>query len=223
MRPRIFALLLIALAEMGQAGDVVAEDAGRIIDVPYSADRVVPLRATPGFAVVVEMSDDERVETLVVGSSAGWQVTTNKRGDHVIVKPLPGAAPTDLVVTTDVRRYVFLLQISNGGGATPFVLHFTYPELPIARPTEQSLYNFRGDKQLFPLKMTDDGDRTRIVWSARTALPAVFAIDGEGHEALVNGRMENDIYVIRSVAAGYVFRRGHLLATANREVAPDVR
>ena len=199
----------------------------RIQGVIFSPDRVVPLRATVGYAVVVEFADDERVENVVVGNSGGWQVTANKRGDHLIVKPSAEASMTDLVVTTDLRRYVFLLQLANAGEQAPFVVHFNYGEVsgPLASPNvvQVSSFKLQGDKALFPTTISDDGQRTYVTWSRATPLPAIFAVDAKGHEAIINGRMVDGAFVIERIAPRWVFRLDKAQAIATRRIPKGVR
>jgi type IV secretion system protein VirB9 len=187
----------------------------RIRLLPYDPEQVVTLSVSPGFASVVELAEDERVENLVVGNSGAWQVTANKRGDRVIVKPLPGAAQTNMVVLTATRRYVFVL---DPFGETSFVMRFSYPQ-PVQAAVAvapEVTYRLRGDKVLFPLAMYDDGRRTVIRWSAQHPLPAVFAMNGT-QERLINGRMVGDDYIIEGASPRYRFRYGGADATAIRQ------
>jgi type IV secretion system protein VirB9 len=158
----------------------------------------------------------------VVGDSATWQVTANKRGDRVVVKPLSNATQTNMVVITGDRRYVFLLQ-SVGGGLSPFVLRFVYPQVTISsEPTTTAAavatFRFRGAKQLFPVAMRDDGKRTAVSWGKDTPLPAIFAVDEGNRETIVNGRMVGGDYVIEGTAPRYVLRLGRARAVAVRRM-----
>ena len=191
----------------------------RIQLLAYDPDQIVTLAVSPGFASVVELADDERIENVVVGNSAGWQVTANRRGDRVIVKPLGGAGPSNLIVLTGSRRYVFVL---DPYGESSFIMRFTYPQVvqaaalavtAVAPPS----YRFRGNKALFPLAMSDDGRRTVIRWGEQSVLPAIFAMSGR-QEQLVNGRMVGNDYVIEGAAPRYKFRYGKAEATAIRNV-----
>ena len=56
------------------------------------ADQVVPLEVAPGYQLMLEFAPDERIESVAVGDSGAWQVTPNRSGDRVFVKPLQGAA-----------------------------------------------------------------------------------------------------------------------------------
>ena len=188
----------------------------RIQLLPYDPNRIVTLGVSPGFASVVELAGDERVENLVVGNSAAWQVTANKRGDRVIVKPLPGASQTNMVVLTASRRYVFML---DPFGQTSFIMRFSYPQpvQPVAAAVApETTYKVRGAKALFPLAMFDDGRRTVIRWSAGRPLPAIFAVNGR-QERLVNGRMVGDDMVVEGASPRYTFRYGRAEATAIRQ------
>ena len=187
----------------------------RIRTLRYSPDSVIDLQVGYGFAAVVELSADERTDSVVVGNTAGWQVTTTKRGDSVVVKPLAGAAATDMVVVTGTRRYVFVLE--PGAGGSLFTVRFTYPDAgPAAVAPAVATFRFRGAKELFPAEMHDDGHRTFVSWSAGTLLPAIFAIGRDGREAIVNGRMVDNAYVIEAVAPQFVFRLGNGQAVATR-------
>ena len=193
----------------------------RIQLLPYSPNQVVTLSVSQGFASVVELAEDERVENLVVGNSGTWQVTANKRGDRIIVKPLTGASQTNMVVLTATRRYVFML---DPYGQTSFVMRFSYPQpvQPVATAAAaaaaaaETSYKMRGAKALFPLAMFDDGRRTVIRWRAGQPLPAVSALNGR-QERLINGRMMGEDFVIEGASPRYKFRYGNAEATAIRE------
>lgn len=186
--------------------------------VAYSSNQVVDLAVGAGYAAVVELSPDERADSVVVGNTAGWQVTATKRGDSVVVKPLAGAATTDMVVVTGTRRYVFLLELGDRSGGSLFVVRFTYPDgdAPAVAAPPLATYRFRGAKELWPATMHDDGKRTIVTWSAGTLLPAVFAVTRNGREAIVNGRMVDGDYVIEATAPRFVFRLGNAQAVADR-------
>jgi type IV secretion system protein VirB9 len=213
-------LSAIAMASLPvQFGSPPLMTDARIQVVSYVADQVVPLRVATGYAAVVEFAADERIENVVVGNSAAWQVTANGAGDRLVVKPLTTAATTNMVVITTVRRYVFLLE-AGSDGTSAFVLRFTYPALPsplVSQSLQTATYRLRGAKKLFPIAMSDDGRRTTITWDRKISQPAIFAIDDQGKEALVNGRMIDGDYVVEGTASRYILRLGKERATAQRQ------
>lgn len=221
---------LLALAIAVQVGGMPAipyraSDA-RIVQVAYDPDQVVPLAVGKGYAAVIDLGPDQQVDSVIVGNSEGWAVTASKRGDHVVVKQLDGATSTDMIVITAERRYVFLIQPTESSGA--FVLSFAgqgSPAVPLTlspAPPRQTTDGFRfsGAKSLFPADMHSDGGRTRVTWARTTPIPAIFAVE-DGHEAIVNGRMVGNDYVIEGSASRYVFRLGseRAIATKRRKAA----
>jgi len=207
----------------------------RIQTIVYDPNQVVQLRVADGYATLVELSPDERVENVVVGNSAAWQVTANRQGDRLAVKPLGGAVSTNMTVVTDVRQYVFLLEPAAAAEATPFLLRFSYPgsggssvtganqTRAIAPATLPGTYKLSGAGELRPRDMYDDGRRTTIIWDAGVPLPATFAVDRRGREQLVNGRMVGDRYIVEGIAPRFIFKLGRRNAAAVRIVAKATR
>ena len=213
-----FAILALAFV-LAHPGNAATQDS-RIQQVRYQADDVVTLAVSPGYAAVVELAPEEAILNVVVGNSAAWQVTANSAADRIIVKPLADASTTNMIVVTDVRRYIFLLD-ANGRGEGTFVLKFSYPDAPAPVPASASsvaTYRLSGAKSLFPAAMYDDGQRTTITWHDQSALPAVFAVADGGEEAIVNGRMVGSDFVVEGTSSRYVFRLGDERAVANRRI-----
>lgn len=212
-------LVLLTAAALVVGPSITSKSAAQPVRDPvrtfdYSPDVAQQIDVAPGYATLLEFSSAEAVDNVIVGDSSAWQVTPTKRGDHVVIKPLRGGAQTNLIVTTNLRRYLFLLQPGSGGA---LVYGFRYPVPEAASPeTEvpQTRYRFSGQRSLFPQAMYADGERTHITWGPGVPIPAVFAIDQAGTESLVNGRMEKDAYVLEAVAPKYVFRRGRQTAIA---------
>jgi type IV secretion system protein VirB9 len=93
-----------------------------------------------------------------------------------------------------------------------FIVRILYPvAATVSEPVagvEVSSYRFNGAKALHPLEMSDDGHTTTILWAGKTPIPAVYIIDGEGREALVNGAVRNGRFVVDQVANEFIFRLG---------------
>ena len=62
----------------------------RIQTVEYDPNQVVQIQAAPGYQVTLEFGSDEQIENVAVGDSGAWQVTANRSGGHLFVKPLQG-------------------------------------------------------------------------------------------------------------------------------------
>ena len=133
---------------------------------------------------------------------------------------MQGASDTNLEVITDAHHYAFLLSPLSGPDDAAYVVRFLYPpatQVPDgAVVAMDSTYKLSGARSLWPIAIADDGRSTSIRWAPETALPAVFAEDARGQEALVTGRMTGDNLVIDGVAPHYIFRLGRDEATASR-------
>ncbi len=199
----------------------------RIQAVDYDPDQVVILYGAPGYQVTVEFGPDEQIENVAVGDSGAWQVTPNRRGDHLFVKPVQSGVATNMTVVTSVRVYLFELSPLYGPSSEmAYRVRFQYPaadsdsvadEAPLA--AVEGRYRLDGTRALRPSRISDDGRHTYIEWPPDRALPAVYAVDPDGQESLVNGAMRDDRFVIDGVARRLVFRIDRDVATAER-VAP---
>lgn len=221
------AALLLGLSPAATAELLPAAGTGdpHIQAVLYDEAQVVLLRVATGYALTLAFSPDERIETVTLGNSDAWQVQSNRRADHLVIKVSSGAPETNMTVITDVRSYNFQLVSVAAGPDLPYLVRFTYPPPGIdpeqAVQVEQGRYRVRGSRALRPSAISDDGRSTSIIWPGDTTLPAVYQIDRSGNEALVNGLMRDGAYVIEGVHARLLFKLGRARATATRLTAPD--
>ena len=195
----------------------------RVQTVAYNEDQVVLLQGAPGYQITVKFGSDEQIENVAVGDSASWQVTPNRRGDYLFVKPVRAGVGTNMTVVTSVRTYLFELQPLYGASSQmAYTVRFTYPggqpdsvadEAPGALAGR---YRLSGERALRPSRIDDDGRHTYIEWPRDSTLPAVYALDSEGRESLVNGAMRDDLFVVDSVAPTLVFRIDQHIARAVR-------
>jgi type IV secretion system protein VirB9 len=196
----------------------------RIQSVAYNADQVVLLQGAPGYLITVVFGSDEQIENVAVGDSAAWQVTPNRRGDYLFVKPVQAGIATNMTVVTSVRTYLF--ELGPLYGPSPemaYTVRFTYPgsqaeSIADEAPTKEveGSYRLSGERALRPSRIGDDGRHTYIEWPPDRALPAVYALDSEGRESLVNGAMRDDLFVLDAVASRLVFRIDRHVARAER-------
>lgn len=212
----------LLLASPAPAEIIPRPDAGdpRIQIVDYDPAQVFRLEVSPGYALTVELSGDERVENVALGDSSSWQVTPNKRGDRLFLKHGGGATETNMTVVTDARRYVFVLSPTVAGG--PYLVRFLYPgqTVPVAPRAEAQRGSFllKGAIRLRPREMHDDGVTTFILWPTDLDLPAVYTIDARGRETIVNGAMRGAFFVVDAVSQRFVFRSGRDRMVAIRQV-----
>lgn len=218
------ALLALALLAAPLAAEVVPTPGAadpRIQSVAYDPDEVVALRLAAGYAVTIRFSPDERIETVTLGDPGSWQAQASRRADSLVVKPAPGALPSNLTVITDQRSYTFsLTEEAIARRYQPYVLNFVYPQVPQgaeqAAATPSSRYVLKGDRELWPDVIFDDGEFTSLRWSEDVILPAIYREDSRGRLALVNGLMKEGVFVLEGVPDRLVFIHGKARASAAR-------
>lgn len=238
-RPLLLALLALPLASVAHAAEGGADS--RLRTVFYRADHVVTVAARPGFQSAVAFADDERIENIAVGDSMAWQVTPNKRANLLFVKPMSAPSRTNMTVVTDRRVYLFDLVTAGGKAPPVYALRFTYPAPPPApKPVEVKpaaapaakappALNFawatRGDPEVLPARLFDDGTRTYMAWAKDRPLPAVLIRNAEGAEGPAEFMLDGDYLVVDGVAQTLVLRSGKLMATLTpeRRAAPAAR
>lgn len=230
MRPALALLLCIAMASAGSAQVRPQPGPGdpRLQTVDYDPGQIVQLEGTPGYQLMVELSPDEQVLNVAVGDAAAWQVNVNHRGDHLFIKPTQAGVPTNMTVITTVRVYNFeLYPLPAPSHAMAYNIRFQYPaqELESAKseyidvsPLRRALSRYRisGHRTIRPDSISDDGTHTYISWSRDKPIPAVYALDQRGEEALVSGWMRDDVYVIDGIVWKLTFRIDDRTARAQR-------
>jgi type IV secretion system protein VirB9 len=220
IRAPIFALMLTLSASSALA--VVPRPGPgdpRIHVVDYDPSDVVELRSALGYQLSVEFDPAEKIENVAIGDSLGWQVTPNRRANLLFLKPMSARPPTNMTVITNLRRYNFQLSVQKQiSRSLPFSVRFLYvapvmvsvetpppPPPPVERNTA---YSYQGSGKTLPVKMFDDGQDTYFSFRREEDLPAIYAVDPDGGESVVNSRERDGYVVIDRVARGFVLRRG---------------
>jgi type IV secretion system protein VirB9 len=71
-------------------------------------------------------------------------------------------------------------------------------------------YWYCGDASIKPIAASDDGVQTRLTFGARSELPAIFVLNDDGSESLLNFSIDAGDVIIQRVAPRFVLRRGKL-------------
>lgn len=221
--PHAVAAAAIALALAATPALAVVPRPGpgdpRIHVIEYDPADVVELRSALGLQLAVEFDPAERIENVAIGDSLGWQVTPNRRANLLFLKPMSARPPTNMTVITNLRRYTFQLSVQKQATkTTPFTVRFLYaapvvavvaPPPPPPPPVERNTaYSYDGSTHALPVKVFDDGLDTYFTFKADEDMPAIFAVDPDGGEAVVNTRQYQGYTVVDRIARGFVLRRG---------------
>ncbi len=238
MKPAALALLLLATVTAPvAAADLPRPGATdpRIRTITYDPAQVFTLTGQIGYQMIMEFGPGERIENVAVGDSEAWQVTPNRRADLLFLKPLAPLASTNMAIVTNLRRYNFeLVAVAQSKRRDQtYDIRFRYPDEATAAakpppapvppfdvpppPGWNHAYSYSGAKANVPARVFDDGTRTYFEWPEGAEQPAVFVIDVDGKEALVNHITRGHFQVVERVAARFVLRNG----TAITEVFND--
>ncbi len=195
----------------------------RIQTIPYDAGRIYPVEVASGYTLMIALANGERVETMAVGDNSAWQVNANKRGDAIFIKRNFSGINTNLTVITDARTYVFELLGSAPVRTPPLVIRFNYPDavklVATVLPDNMVVtYRLTGARTVRPSVIEARNNQTTIAWPPGAAVPAVFQINADGTESLVNGTFVDDRMVIQGMPQRLLFRSGRLLAIATQVV-----
>jgi type IV secretion system protein VirB9 len=246
IRELLLSLALFGLtsAATAQAGESAAEFGKprdpRIRVIDYDPDQVYAITGHTGYQMTIEFEPGEKIETVGIGDSSGWQVTPNGNATLLFLKPMAVNAVTNMALVTNKRRYN--LELSSRSGAKVrsdsviYVLRFRVPPPPpaievveddrISQVPEAQWnrnYRFEGNKELVPEEIFDDGVYTYIRFADTLETPAIFSVTGAEDENLVNSNLRGKYVMIDRVTGQIVLRQGKLLTRLFNEsyVTPE--
>jgi len=179
----------------------------------------------------IEFEEGELISTITMGDPTLWLF--DHIGNRLFLKPVgEDNSETNMTVITNRKIYHFELMAKEASGINDedliFVAKFIYPnqkeknivqfppkpksDLPDMR--DLSIYNFNyqytGERGIAPLKVFDDGEFTYFQFSKKNAeIPAIFSVDADGFESLVNFRAVENYIVVERVVAQYTLRNGN--------------
>jgi len=206
----------------------------RIHLVDYDPEQVVELTATLGYQMSIEFGEAEKIESIAIGDSTAWQVTPNRRGNLAFLKPMSASPDTNMTVLTNLRTYYFQLAArAHKPKQVPLVsVRFVYPAPAFAivlpppppepeKPKERNVaYSYSGSIHTLPVRVFDDGEQTYFDFKTREDRPAIYAVDPDGQEAVINARQRDELVVVDRIARSFVLRRGSEVTTIYNDAFP---
>ena len=227
--------LLSGVAMAQQTPRSLASDP-RIKIVPYDANNIVTLHGNHLVATAITLNQQEQIISIDTGDKLAWDISVNKKIPfRFTVKPILPTSLTNLTVTTTKHTYLFQLMatpMDTAANAT-YALSFTYPTEEKALLSEnltefgrifpgndqQELiplnlnYSFVGSHFLAPVQAGDNGTFTVLKFTKNHPIPAIFGVDAQGNEALLNYRTQGDKVFIQGVRHQYTLRNGEEVTT----------
>lgn len=223
-RLKLALIALLAVSPVMFPNEAVAQVASNIRYVDYNPDAVIRLTGHTGYQMMLEFEPGEKIETVGIGDSSGWQVTPNGAGTVMFLKPVGLPPTTNLSIITNVRRYNIELLARSGlrvaQSQITYAVRFRYPmkvtaaaaaDAPlIATPPEQwnRMYSYDGAKGNVPEQVFDDGKATYFRFAPGTSAPAIFSITPDAGESIVNFAVRGPYTVVEQIAPQFVLRQG---------------
>ena len=231
-------VLLLALGQGSLSHAELVPEVGtvdaRVRVAAYEDRQVYRVQAQVGYALDIQFEADEHFLGLATGDLEGLDFSA--QGAHLFIKPKAAPLTTNLTVLTDRRVYRFdyavaLATDAEANARVVYALRFEYPK-PAGAATNadgrkpsgaqsgsgelgdmpprsgRSRYGFCGAWEVMPIAASDDGVRTTLVFGPQQSLPAVFARERDGTEALVNFTVRGTAVILHRVSEHWVLRRG---------------
>jgi type IV secretion system protein VirB9 len=202
----------------------------RIRTAAYDSDEVYRLRGFVGYVIELILEDGETYAGKGGGDLEG--VTIDAHANSVLLKPRAAIVATNLVIYSDRRAYRFDYSVESRppnrfADDVVYAVRFLYPpradsgpsadaeldrELALAKASmpKNADYWYCGHRSLKPAAVSDDGVHTRITFTNRAELPAIFVRNEDGSESLLNFSIDEGDVVIHRLAPRFVLRRGRL-------------
>ena len=198
-------------------------------------DKSIPILTKRGFVTQIDFGKGEAIESLggtsqaaaLTGDADGWIVVGRKGDRHLYLKPKSEAYPSNLLVVTNRYNYAFELRILPDESRSDGVwrLSFRYPNdglsnaevranqvaYALGAPNEKRNLKYRvelirGNGDILPKKVWDDGRFTYIAMGNNREITAAFKVDGNDGESTVNLHTEGQLLVIHEVARRFLLR-----------------
>lgn len=205
-------------------------DTPRIQSVQFIPGSPVLLTMLPETPITVLLEPGEYITGVTPGEGDDFRIRVSSDRNSFMILPTEIARMGTLDIGTRGRSYNFSLRVEPSHSAAllvrfiesthDYAAHEGQPEAE-PRPLQSWRYRLRGDREVRPASLFDDGIKTRITYAPGQALPAVFAIGPTGEEEVVNGYMRDGVFVIDRVYGELVFRIDKDKATARRNDTPE--
>ena len=202
----------------------------------YDPSDVYVINAQIGYATLVQLEKGEEIPddygALGMGDAQSWSLAV--RGNNVLFKPIAEMPNTNILLVTNKRTYAFELRTH---GIPTYIARFNYPaddappkDAPPPLPqylqvvatdsqgTEllmdadiNTSYSYRGNADIKPTSVWDDGRFTYLRYNHAGDLPTVYRVMPDGSEMLVNTHTDGDTLVLHEVSSRYRVRFGKVV------------
>ena len=203
----------------------------RIQHLSYFEGDVYELPLAIGIVTTLVFDDEATLTSAQIGDSTSWHVERLANKNMLALKPLEYDGATNLTVTDSAGRiYTFDLKPRSGySGGSAYRIHFDYPERDAKRRQEKERldlqrtqfdamldgrrdanrnYTYAGSASLRPTRMFDDGSKTYLAFPKNAPRPAIFLVNPDGTERIVEHRSADGFLIVDLVGRQFTLRDG---------------
>ena len=167
----------------------------------------------PKVATTISTQGEERIEAVIAGDSNAFAIETAGNRRAVSILPEYNAGTSSLTVVTSAGSYHFVVRPANSelyeSAIYGVVIYendgeeegFAYADVNFA-------YTYRGNEDLRPLRVFDDGKHTYFQFPDHIKTPAIFDVNEKREETLINYHVENDYVIVQKIGRQFTLRDG---------------
>lgn len=198
----------------------------RLKVITYKEDGIFEIICQPLIKTTIELEQGEEILDVSIGDSMAWSVdTSHGRQNLLFIKPIAEISSTSMAVVTDKRSYEFNVITHPSLNDETYKVKFKYPksatgsENGFGSKDIMSLrknldYSYTGSQRLKPIDVFDDGKSfTYIKFPPLQIMPALYSVDGNRQESIVNYRVEGDYVIIEKITGQFTLRNGDMIGT----------
>ncbi|MGO3683446.1 MAG: TrbG/VirB9 family P-type conjugative transfer protein [Proteus vulgaris] len=209
----------------------------RIQFFEYNPNDVYVINTKIGTSTLIQLDKNEVIEGdnagLGMGDAEAWSLAV--KGSSIFLKPAAELPDTNMMIVTNKRTYA--IELTTSGHSPSYLVRFNYPDDAKSTDKEDSLsaksgdylktvgtdaqgqpilvpnnintsYYKRGDEEIMPTHVWDDGLFTFFKYPNAKDLPVVYKVLSDNSETLVNSHIVDDTLVVHGTNRVYRLRFG---------------
>lgn len=216
----------------------------RVRVVDYNPLNVVKLRTFYGVSTHIQLADGESVKDVALGDDQAWKVKPRGNHIFIKPQATNADTNLTIISDRRTYQFVLVVQPRSVKDASAYAdtnlvysLTFNYPQedaagkatvatrkaraadlktkLASAKNDIRNLdYWAAGSEEIIPTAAHDDGRFIYLTFSNNRDMPAVYAVDGQGKEALINTNVvDGKTIVIQRMVPSLMLRKGDAVAS----------
>lgn len=196
----------------------------------------------PDITTAINYRGSERITTVLMGRAEDFFVDTPKNHQTISIRPKSSRSRSNLTVVTskDIHHYN-LTAVDESSNVKPVYGVVVESDSEAKRGKSKKKkkkgadvnlgelsdlnfsYTYRASDELRPLRLFDDGEHTYFQFPDHIATPAIFAVDENGKEQIVNHHVKGNYVVVESLGKQFTLRRGSVFTCIYNKAFPKAK